>query len=504
MKREAEREKLKAVMSRVDEADAQVSRERRSRQSVEAELLDAQGSLSAAEDEVRERDATIEAHLKTIAELNGTIGERDASIDNLRREVAAKEGEAAEAKASETTSISEAAASRQKCNELLEQVGKGREQAKAARAAMDQAKLDAWREVETLRLEVQTAVSEKNDAVLRCEDVQRSLAASEERIAQLEHEAEQQRARMDDRERAHADHMMQKQRQEKLARREDEQAAARAEQKSKEDSRNLAATIKAVDVMADAFEKLRADVALLTGDNEAFGVEMTAQREALDSLFELKSTTGVASATSEALGIAQAEAFELMALQAEQQRALDGAGRDLDATADALERLLSFADDSLQPRVDEAATALRELPLVQGELEKSCLAQVSTLSELRVVRDAAEEERQRHLSEMGTLSKQLAQETDNFSFTQKMQGSQIAQLQKELAESSEELHNWRNGNIRLSNAKQWRQERRGTIAPGESDAAAIAAAAQPPSPERAEGQQQRVTRVTLPPVDDGD
>ena len=39
---------------------------------------------------------------------------------------------------------------------------------------------------------------------------------------------------------------------------------------------------------------------------------------------------------------------------------------------------------------------------------------------------------------------------------------------------------------------------------GESDAAAIAAAAQPPSPERAEGQQQRVTRVTLPPVDDGD
>ena len=42
-----------------------------------------------------------------------------------------------------------------------------------------------------------------------------------------------------------------------------------------------------------------------------------------------------------------------------------------------------------------------------------------------------------------------------------MQSTQLETTQRELADAMEELANWRNGNIRLSNVKAWREERDG-------------------------------------------
>ena len=86
--------------------------------------------------------------------------------------------------------------------------------------------------------------------------------------------------------------------------------------------------------------------------------------------------------------------------------------------------------------------------------------------QLRLVRDAAEEERQRHVNEMTAHQQKAAKDAEHASFTTGLQASQIEQLTSELALATEELENWRKGNIRLSNAKQWRQEKQQAKAGG--------------------------------------
>lgn len=61
--------------------------------------------------------------------------------------------------------------------------------------------------------------------------------------------------------------------------------------------------------------------------------------------------------------------------------------------------------------------------------------------------------------EMSKLSKALAEAQEHAAFTTGLQATQLATSQKELEEANEELKLWRNGSLRLSNMRQWREER---------------------------------------------
>ena len=115
----------------------------------------------------------------------------------------------------------------------------------------------------------------------------------------------------------------------------------------------------------------------------------------------------------------------------------------------------------LQPLVDEAHFANSELPLLREELAQASSVRLETLTALRRAQDAAEDERQQHLLEMTNLAKVRAEEKEQASFTTELQASQLEEYRKALDEATEELQNWRSGNIRLSNAKQWRRISRG-------------------------------------------
>ena len=72
-----------------------------------------------------------------------------------------------------------------------------------------------------------------------------------------------------------------------------------------------------------------------------------------------------------------------------------------------LAALTNFGGETLQPQIDRAAEALHELPQVRAELERVCMDRVDTLSELRLVRDAADEERRSNMSAVQTISSQV-------------------------------------------------------------------------------------------------
>ena len=61
--------------------------------------------------------------------------------------------------------------------------------------------------------------------------------------------------------------------------------------------------------------------------------------------------------------------------------------------------------------------------------------------------------------EMSKLSKALAEAQEHAAFTTGLQATQLATSQKELEEANEELKLWRDGSLRLSNMRRWREER---------------------------------------------
>ena len=79
----------------------------------------------------------------------------------------------------------------------------------------------------------------------------------------------------------------------------------------------------------------------------------------------LHSTLDGAKALSILLEEVKDEVVEQLALQSEQQRAIDAAERDLSRGYGELEDMATYSAEVLQPLVDEAAEANRELPLLQ-------------------------------------------------------------------------------------------------------------------------------------------
>ena len=137
----------------------------------------------------------------------------------------------------------------------------------------------------------------------------------------------------------------------------------------------------------------------------------------------------------------------------------------------------------LQPLVDEASASHDEMPKLREELMQASLQRSETLQKLQMVQDAADEERRRHQREMAALSKKAAQDEEHAAFTTSVQTTQLESYKRELGLCTEELDNWRNGNIRLSNQKAWREQRDKRL---EDDPSSVIAAAPPPAPTPAE------------------
>ena len=155
---------------------------------------------------------------------------------------------------------------------------------------------------------------------------------------------------------------------------------------------------------------------------------MQHQREALGSLYELKFTLNVADAIAEQITTLGDQVSLALAMQSDEIRCLDITQDDLGACLGDLISLSSFGEATLQPQIDEAAEALHELPQVRAELERVCMDRVDTLSELRLVRDAAEEERRSHMSAVQTISSQAAKDAEEAKFKIQMQANQLQQL----------------------------------------------------------------------------
>ena len=109
--------------------------------------------------------------------------------------------------------------------------------------------------------------------------------------------------------------------------------------------------------------------------------------------------------------------------------------------------------------VDEAAASHVEVPLLREQLLQTSLLRGETLSQLRMTQDAAEDERMKFRREMTAISKESAEQKEQAAFSSKLLTEQLEVATTELTEATEELSNWRSGNIRLANAKQWREQR---------------------------------------------
>lgn len=78
------------------------------------------------------------------------------------------------------------------------------------------------------------------------------------------------------------------------------------------------------------------------------------------------------------------DVVEQLALQSDQQRCIDAAHRDLAATQSALDDAATLGAEVLQPLVEEAANANREMPLLREELSKAADERTKTLMQLRL------------------------------------------------------------------------------------------------------------------------
>jgi len=90
------------------------------------------------------------------------------------------------------------------------------------------------------------------------------------------------------------------------------------------------------------------------------------------------------------------------------------------------------------------------------------------MAQLQRARDEAEAERRRLLDEVAVVNAKLAKVSEQAAYTTELQASQLTQLTMDFTECNEELQNWRMGNIRLANARQWREEREKAKAGGGS------------------------------------
>lgn len=303
-------------------------------------------------------------------------------------------------------------------------------------------------------------------------------------MQQLELDLQKQRGLMVEREAAHEAHLIEMEKSEKQVRRADADVHNKKERVHEEEREVLSQAMADVAALGDVVNGMRDDVARLTQDNTAYAAEVAAYEEALSCRFELHSTLDHGKALETTLAALGEDLYEQLAQHSEMQRAMDATHRDAEAAGAAVAAMSEYMASALQPLADEANASNHEVPLLREELMQASLQRSETLQKLQMVQDAADEERRRHQREYAALSKKATQDEEQAAFTMDMQASQIEGMRRELGLCTEELENWRNGNIRLSNQKAWREERDKRIT---DDPSSIVAPAPPPAEASAPG-----------------
>jgi hypothetical protein len=457
-KRAEEKQKLSQLMQQMGDTDAAVMKEQRARIAAEQQIKNLEARLETAAVVEEERDATIASQQTTISKLEGEVNERDNSIAKLQVEAEALQRGATRAKDAENLAASELSDAQLKSKQLISELSHAREEAKIARTELDALKLSTMREVESMRSQVQKVTTERDSAIAQKEEAESSTAVWEDRVAALEADVQRQRSKFLEREATHEAHMIEVEKAAASARRSDSEAISRQAKIRESESKVLSAAVTEVEELGAVVEAMRADVARLTNDNVAYMAEVAAYEEALSCVYELHSTLDQGRTLGVMISELGGEVIDQLAAQSEQQRAIDAAARDLVAVASSLDATATFSGDVLQPLVDEAAASHKEVPLLREELLHAGLARTETLGDLQRHLDTADQERQAHAAEMAALSKTVVQEREQAAVTSQMQATQLEQFKRELVDANEELTNWRNGNIRLSNARQWREE----------------------------------------------
>ncbi len=463
-----EKEHVEAsAKEKVGQLRQQVAEAEKATQKEKARAVAAERQVEAVREEVehvqQETGNVEEEKVLMQAELDHErtlLRDERAKVDDLTRALEAERQATAKAKQATEAALQEAAGARTQAKKTIDEVAKARQDAKEAREALDALKLTAFRETDQLKAELAVAVADKEAAEAEVAEAREGVKAAKERVKTLEEESQKARIVAAERELAHQTHLANQEEAQKLER---EAAAAHQAtelQHALEEAATLREALEATSSLFESFEVMRGEVARLTADTECYAAERRQFEEALGCRFELRSTCAVVETVSFVLDDPMREELTAqLALQCEQQRALDATERDLAEVLGRLASLEAFCAAELQPEVESASEALHELPRLREDLVQAGLLRAEGLSQLQRVRDEADAERQRHLNEISAANMKVAQVSEQAAFTTELQASQLAQVTKELAEANEELQNWRTGNIRLANARQWREER---------------------------------------------
>ena len=484
--KQARNEVLKQLEQQMDEAVAA----KKARGEADSARLAAERTLEERDDELRQKEEDLAAAATQSSEAGDAHAQLEREVATARAAQADAETAAAMARAAEASALDDAAAVKEKCKAMIDEVGKCREQEKLARNECDQLKLSSYRELDAMRTELREGLALRDLAVADKETMQEAMATLEERVRALEASLQEQRRDGKKREVVHAEHLVTQEEQALKARRDIELAAKRERERAEEEARSMRETLAQVGTLLDGIGSMKESIAQLTADNECYGAEVRSYEEALGCFYELRSTCEVVRTLGNLVGGAEtvgvmthlhgpigSDLVEQLALQAEQQRAIDATERGLEEALGLLAEVTGAWDGELSPQADAASQAVRDVPNLKEDLLQAGLLRSETLALLRSVRDAADDERQKHLRELSAAQKKAAQDAEQAAFAQQLQASQIANLNRELAKANEELDNWRSGVIRLANAKAWREER-ATLGSG-AGLSAVAAAGSP-------------------------
>jgi len=462
LRRKAEREAVAAMKKTLDEAESTLNVQKRARAAAEAVVEEKEGKIAQLESNLEssaEQLENVKANLTSAREL---VREREAQISQLNQQIEDEKKKLLAEKKATKAAVNDANAANSKARDLLEQINFFRESAKKTSREIEIVRSEAWAELEAEKAETARVLAEMENIASARESLQEQLFISESRCSKFEAEIAHIERTASDRERAYHDTIAAQRRQAMLARKDFEIETSRAERERQQEQRCLAQAVEAIRNLGSCFESLRADVALLTTDNECLTAELQKQHDEMFLVYELKFSLDVANSISEQLAAVGEQVGVAFAMQANQVRCLDSTRDGLESCLDELANL-SALGEYIQPRVEAAADDAEQLPQLKEDYERVCSEKASTLAELRKIRDAAEEERRLNIRAVQRVSMQAAKEAETSKAKLQMKESQIANMTHDLAEANEELVGWRSGNIRLANYKQWRAERAGKL-----------------------------------------
>lgn len=461
-KREAEVERVKALRQQMEDLDATIKREKTARLLAETKIGELSADLTSAQEESRCQREMNEAHVRSLEEATNATDACESTIAVLEERLQEAARVTTKAQAAEEIAHLEVAEANAKNQKLIDDANMWRQDCGLARNEADFLKKQAFRDCEALRQEVQQRVIERDNLLAQAQKDAEAAKLSSDRVSDLELEAQRMRKVALEREALHQGSLVDREKAEQASRKSDTEALRRMEKLRFEESKVLALALAEVDQLGEACQSMRSEVAKLALDNQTYAAQLAAYEETLSCHHELRATLDAVTSLGGLLHSLREDTVEQLALQSEQQRLIDIAADRLSPTPDGVLGQLDVAvalGDHLAPLADAAAVAMHELPLTREELLQASLNRTSAISALAQTQDAAEHERQKHLAGMASLSKAFEEAREKAEFTSNLQSDKLDHCMRELTEVNEELRNWRNGNIRLSNMKQWREER---------------------------------------------